>query len=287
MNNVIHHLKTSSLNSAIKIIHPNQAFFLLLFLFAGLKAFSQESTILNGKIKASSSDLEKIHVINLNLEQGSVTNKEGAFEIRARLNDTLYFSSVQFENRSIIVDAEALKNGNLVVELSERMNELAEVVIDDIKLSGYLANDIAKISTKEFERNYRLQSDLGAVIARDRELNPYERAVAGGGIRFDLLARKISDELSKSKKPQPVYSAKDIMDKSLQLVGYQFFEKQLGLAENEVTNFLYFCSEDKPKFRNIVLNNNALVLIEYFETRIDDFKNRRGDLLNRKNQLPG
>ncbi|MCP9201433.1 carboxypeptidase-like regulatory domain-containing protein [Gramella sp. GC03-9] len=278
---------SSKLNSTIKNTILNRNLVILLFLFTGLTGFAQDAVLLQGKIEAANNDLEKIHVINMNLEQGSVTNKNGEFDLRVRLNDTLYFSSVQFENRSVVVNTEMFKNGKLEVELSERMNELAEVVIDDINLSGYLANDIAKISTEKFQRNYRLQSDLGAVIARDRELNPYEQAFAGGGVRFDILARKLADKLSEDKKQQPVFSKKDIMDKSLQLVGYQFFEKQLGLTENEVSNFLYFCSEDRPKFKNIVLNNNALVLIEYFETRIEEFRDRRGKLLNQGGQIPG
>lgn len=36
--------------------------------------------------------------------------------------------------------------------LDEEINELAEVLVDDIELSGFLQSDINKISVKEVER---------------------------------------------------------------------------------------------------------------------------------------
>lgn len=109
---------------------------------ASFNFYSQESSILKGKIKANSPDIEKIHVINLSLEKGAVTDEDGDFQIFAGEEDSLYVSSVQFENKTIVVTKEMIKSKKIIINLQNRMNELAEVVIDDIKLSGYLANDL-------------------------------------------------------------------------------------------------------------------------------------------------
>lgn len=248
---------------------------------------AQDSDRLKGKVQANKGDLEKIHIINLNLEQGTVTDSEGNFEILANKDDSLYVSSVQFENKTIVVTQKMLETGSLTIALSDKINELAEVVVDDIKLSGYLANDIGKISTTDFERKYKLQTNLNTVIAKDKELNPYVKSVANGGVRLDMLAGAVMDKLANDKKTVPSYTPRQIANKSIQIVGHKFFREDLGLAENEICNFVYFCTEDVPRFKNLVINSNALVLIEYFQDKIDEFKGRRGDLLNGQNQFPG
>lgn len=101
------------------------------------------------------------------------------------------------------------------------------------------------------------------------------------------MAGVVVRKLSKDPTTNQVYSPKQIANKSLNIVGYKFFSSELGLAENEICNFLYFCVEDTPNFKNLVLNSNAFVLIEYFQERIDEFRQRRGVLLNGKDQIPG
>ncbi|MCG9972284.1 carboxypeptidase-like regulatory domain-containing protein [Christiangramia crocea] len=259
----------------------------LVILFWGFQVTAQESAIIKGKIEAETGDLEKIHVINLNLEKGSVTDVDGNFQILANISDSLYISSVQFENKTVVVTPEMLESGSLVIVLSDKINELAEVLVDDIKLSGYLASDINKISTADVERKYRLQNDLNEFIAKDREQNPYVKPISNGGIRLDKVAGAVIDKLSEDRKTTPVYTPREIANKSLQIVGHEFFREDLELQENEICNFVYFCTEDSPTFNRLVINSNAFVLIEYFQTRIEEFRDLRGEILNTSKQIPG
>ncbi|MDX1544786.1 MAG: carboxypeptidase-like regulatory domain-containing protein [Christiangramia sp.] len=267
--------------------HINSYIFILVVVLCGFQLTAQESTLLQGKVQAATGDLEKIHVINLNLEKGSVTDAEGNFQIMANKNDSLYISSVQFENKTVIVNPEMLETRSLTIVLADKINELAEVVVDDIKLSGYLASDINKISTADVERKFRLQNDLNEFIAKDREQNPYVKPIANGGIRLDKVAGAVMDKLSKDHKTTIVYTPREIANKSIQIVGHEFFRENLELEENEICNFVYFCSEDSPTFKRLVLNSNAFVLIEYFQSRIKEFRDMRGDILNSSRQIPG
>ena len=269
------------------LINTKIAFLGLLLFLAAFSAQAQEPALLNGTIKANNPNIEKIHVINLNLEKGAVTDTNGEFQILAKENDSLYISSVQFQNRTIVVSQKMLNDKAVVIELQDAVNELAEVIVDDIQLSGYLANDLSKISTADVEQKYELQNNLNAFIEKDRELNPYEKPVLNGGMRLDLIAGMVIDKLSSNSKKGPkVYSDKELANKSIQIVGYEFFREDLNLNENEVCNFLYFCTEDS-RFKRLVINDNAFVLIEYFQTRIEEFKDRRGDILNAPSQIPG
>ena len=261
--------------------------FLLISLFiTGFSTWAQDSVILSGEIEANSTNIDKIHVINLSLEKGVVTNPKGEFQIFARENDSLYVSSVQFQNTTIIVTEKMIKDQKISIQLYDDVNELAEVVIDDIKLSGNLANDLGKISITEIEEKYKLQNNLNAFIKKDRELNPYIKPVANAGIRLDKIANAVIEKLSREKEKPVNYSSREIANKSIAIVGQQFFREDLDLNENEICNFVYFCTED-TRFKRLVLNNNAFVLIEYFQTRINDFRERRGSILNSPGQIPG
>ncbi|TRO65594.1 carboxypeptidase-like regulatory domain-containing protein [Christiangramia sabulilitoris] len=268
--------------------NKNKGLLGLIFFFClvGLSAQAQESVLLKGKVEASNPDIEKIHIINLNLEKGAVTNTEGEFEIFANENDSLYVSSVQFYNTTVIVTRKMIENKSLNIQLQDKMNELAEVVIDDIKLSGHLANDLSRISITEVEKKYELQNNLNDFIRKDREMNPYEKAMSNGGIRLDKIAGAVIDKLSGDKQKPRTYTPRDLANKSIAIVGNEFFREDLDLNANEVCNFVYFCTEDSV-FRQLVLNDNAFVLIEYFQTRIEDFRQRRGSALNQSSQLPG
>lgn len=257
----------------------------MLILFSN-KSQAQEVSILKGTIKADAPDVEKIHIINLNLEKGTVTNEKGVFQIPAKENDSLYISSVQFENMTLVVSEEMIKENNLIIKLQNRMNELAEVVIDDIQLSGYLANDIGKISITEAETKNRLQQDLNTFIKKDKKVNTYGKPNPLGGININKVAGAVIDKLSKNSDAPIYYSPKELANKSILIVGHEFFREDLNLNENEICNFVYFCTED-TRFKRLVINSNALVLIEYFETKIDDFRDLRGAALNATGEIPG
>lgn len=248
--------------------------------------YAQEQVLLEGEVKADNSNIEKIHIINMNLEKGVVTDAEGKFRIFARQNDSLYVSSVQFQNKTVVVTEEMIRSMTIVINLQDRVNELAEVMIDDIKLSGHLSIDLGKISVTEVETKNMLQNNLNTFIKKDREMNPYVKPVANGGVRIDMIAGAVIDRISKNSEKPVKYSSQELANKSINIVGNEFFRETLQLNENEICNFVYFCTEDS-RFSRLVLNNNALVLIEYFENKIDDFKKHRGDALNKKHQIPG
>ncbi len=283
-------MKISNINIQFlsSINNPYKKLLSLIFLvcLTGFTAKAQDSVLLEGRVKASRPDVEKIHVINLNLEKGAVTNAEGLFQINANENDSLYISSVQFQNATIIVTKEMMETGKIEIELQDKMNELAEVIIDDIKLSGHLSNDLKKISIAKVEKKYELQNNLNEFLRKDREMNAYEKPVANGGIRIDKIAGSVIEKLSANKEKPKTYTKRELANKSIAIVGHGFFKDDLKLNENEICNFVYYCTED-VHFKRLVINNNAFVLIEYFESRINDFKEDRGSSLNINSQIPG
>ena len=124
------------------------------FLLIGFLAYSQESTIVTGKVLNAANDvpIENAHVVNLNQVKGAVTTAEGDFEIPAKVNDTLYFSYLGFKSIRVRVTNDWLKYGAVKVKMTELGIALEEVVVRPVQLTGYLEIDAKNIPIYE---NYR------------------------------------------------------------------------------------------------------------------------------------
>lgn len=125
-----------------------------LFLLFSVLAFSQESTVVKGKVLNAANDvpIENAHIVNLNQVIGSVTTEKGDFEIRANVNDTLYFSYLGFKSIRVRVTNDWLKFGEVKVKMTELGIALEEVVVSPVQLTGYLEIDAKNIPIYE---NYR------------------------------------------------------------------------------------------------------------------------------------
>ena len=113
-----------------------------------INLFSQESNVISGTILDSGTNLplENVNIVNLNQVIGTTTNKEGKFEINAIVNDTLHFSFLGFKSIKVKVTNDWIKFGtNTTIELTEMALALEEVVVYEMKLTGYLEVDIKQV----------------------------------------------------------------------------------------------------------------------------------------------
>ena len=121
-------------------------------------SFSQEqSQIVKGKVQSETSDaiLQNVHVLNLTKVKGTITNKEGEFEINAELNDTLYFSYIGYKPLKIIVTNDLIRFEENTIELTELAFALEEIIIKPYQLTGYLEIDV-KNSPVNTSTRYRI-----------------------------------------------------------------------------------------------------------------------------------
>ena len=97
--------------------------------------------------------LENVNIVNLNQVIGTSTNSEGAFQIHVKVNDTLHFSYLGFKSIKVRVTNDWLKFGSAKIELTELALALEEVVVNQLKLTGYLEVDIKQVPI--INNNYR------------------------------------------------------------------------------------------------------------------------------------
>lgn len=130
-------------------------FLFIIFLFLSANCIAQETDKVLG-VALNSSDksaLENVNIVNLNQVVGATTNKKGEFEISAKVNDTLHFSFLGFKSIKVRVTNDWIKYGSSNIELTELALALEEVVVNQLKLTGYLEVDIKQVP--DINTNYR------------------------------------------------------------------------------------------------------------------------------------
>ena len=130
-----------------------------LLFFLSLASFSQDS--LNAKLEtikgtvmnaANDKILENVNIININTVRGTVTNSNGRFNIKAHVNDTLYFSYLGFKPIQVRITQDWVDFGDVKIKMTESAIALEEVKLQDIKLTGFLEIDAKNIPIYD---NYR------------------------------------------------------------------------------------------------------------------------------------
>lgn len=110
--------------------------------------FGQDGSRVKGKIVngADEEPMENVNIVNLNQVYGTTTNIKGEFEIRAKVNDTLHLSFLGFKSIKVRVTNDWVNFGNeTTIELTELALTLEEVVVNKLKLTGYLEVDIKQV----------------------------------------------------------------------------------------------------------------------------------------------
>ena len=90
---------------------------LSLILIITSNSFAQD-TILKATVENAADDkpISSVHVINLNQVVGVITDKNGRFEIPAKINDTLYLSYLGFKSIKVRVTNDLLKFKNSKIQ---------------------------------------------------------------------------------------------------------------------------------------------------------------------------
>jgi len=122
---------------------------LIIFSFFTITVFSQEvkRIPINGKIIVASEDKEGVTVFNSSSNKGTVTDKDGYFQINVALNDVIQFGALQFKDFTVSITDKVISSKRLTVILVEEVNKLDEVVILPFDLTGNLNADLENVRT--------------------------------------------------------------------------------------------------------------------------------------------
>lgn len=131
-----------------------KALILLFLLITPLCLWAQEGEIINGVVLNDATDiaLENVNIVNLNQVVGTTTDPEGKFDLRAAVNDTLFFSYLGFKSIRVRVTNDWMKFGEVKIKMTELGIALEQVELKPVELTGYVEVDAKLIPIYD---NYR------------------------------------------------------------------------------------------------------------------------------------
>jgi len=235
-----------------------------MLIFFGTNSFSQEKCeLISGKIISSNKTVSDVHIINLNTKMGTVSNDKGEFELMISLNDTLLFSSIEYERKKIRMTGNFINYKKIVVDLIPSLNELEEIFIEG--LTGSLSYDINKVPKDTIRKHsfFLKPGDFKKALPPDLHgskkapyvgfFPPASGSIPLSDARYEAEQR-LKREISQ-KKQFPIKIKKEL--------GIAFFTENLKIPEEQIDHFLAYC-----EYRGIIdkyYNNKVLEAIEILQ----------------------
>ncbi|MCK8481256.1 carboxypeptidase-like regulatory domain-containing protein [Psychroserpens algicola] len=236
-----------------------------------------QTTSLKGKVIASS-ELGSIHVLNISAQKNTITDEQGAFEISAKQNDTILISSIQYTPQSIVVSKANIEMKFITITLSDRVNELDEVVVGKV-LTGNLLSDIENSDAKRDINFY----DVGIPGYTGKQKTQKERrlyeADAGKsiiiaplfvGINIHKILNKISGRTKKLKRIVLLEQHENCI-KSLSAEFSDILFDGYDIESGLKIDFFYYVVED-PKTLELCAAKNSLKTYEFLLKKLYEYE---------------
>lgn len=231
---------------------------------------------LSGTIIAEG-DVEGVHVLNKTSVKYTVSDANGNFNILAKANDTLVISALKYQFKEVVVTQEKLNESNIQVYLTEKVNELDEVVVGKI-LTGNIGNDIGNVELKKEPNFY----DLGipGYTGKPKTINKRKLADAdggswgyigiGAGVNLHKLLNAISGRTKKLKQRVELDEKEKCRKRMKDFYGESIFENE-EFTLGQQAEYFYFCMDD-PDFKSICQNNDPSMVVPFLEKKLKIYK---------------
>jgi len=239
-------------------------FFSICWLCTAQDFFSRS---LEGKVLHDTQGIPDVHIMNTSAGRATISDEQGAFSIEVTLGDTLMFSAVQFKRKHITVTQGLLDSKMVYVTLEEFVNELDEVVVRPYDLSGDLSRDMQQLKIGPVVS----ASTLGLPNANVKPLMQSERLLKEAtmgpfsigtltSIPFNPLINAISGRTKMLKKRVARDKKYLLTEKVRHYYPDSIFVKRLGIPENRIDDFMYYCEVDDA-WETIVASEDQIKIL--------------------------
>lgn len=237
-------------------------FCLIIFLLIGCAGFGQQIA-LQGRVM-NPTDNSGIHIFNKTSNFNTITNQRGEFTLDVGLQDTLYFSSIRYSLKEVVISAAIFNSKTLQVTLEDRINELDEVLLGN-QLSGNLLQDISGITLEE-KFNFDDVGIPGFTGTPEEKIVPIVPSL-GTATRVDLesLYKHLSGYYRKLRLQRKWDKQNNMAVTLMAYYTNDFFIDAYNIPENYIYDFVLYCIETTTIEQDFNAKNYALVL-NYFDT---------------------
>jgi len=220
----------------------------LIFIFQ--LSFSQDRVLIQGKVIYRNIDVPAANVINNTAQITTITNDNGEFQILAKVDDEIIFSSVQYIIRTVRVNEEIIRNKRLIVQINQRVRELDEVVVTPDDTDKFI--DLKEEQFKGFDYLADKSTRIQNILTDDRQVV--------NGLNFVNIFRLLSTLIdSKSEEEKINISPSEVLPFILE---ENFFKNVLNLESFQTEDFLSKLDRDE-NLKKLILEKNQFLIIDY------------------------
>ncbi|WP_054852715.1 hypothetical protein [Olleya sp. ITB9] len=250
-------------------------------LIIGLLVLLVNSTLLAQTVELSGvvtgeDNVENIHILNKTALTNATSGKQGEFKIKAKLNDTIVFTSVQYKMLVKVVTKQDVLSKTLNVTLEVFTNQLDEVFITK-PLSGNLSDDISNSTAKPKINFY----DVGIPGYQGKQKTHVQKQLyeadhgkfvyvgLGAAVNFYKLLNTITGRTKKLKQMVKLENNDALLVRLKNDLAEDFF-KTNPLDKKYHVEFFYFVQED-PLFKEKCGKSN-LEALAFFKLKLKQYK---------------
>ena len=216
---------------------------------------SQNDSIIKGKIVVANNYNDGVTIVNISNKTNTISGNGGYFVIKAKVNDTLLFSSLQFDVIKLKMTATDFGQNLLFIKMTPRSKLIEKVIITN-----------QTVITAE---------SLGLVPKGQKRYTVAERRMksGGGGIGIGGLINLFTGYGKELKRNLEIEKKEILIEKIRNQFEKAYFVKTLQIPENYIDGFLYYIGEDKKSYE--ILNSTdkymkmfklAGLAVEYLKT---------------------
>ncbi|APY07863.1 hypothetical protein BWZ20_05920 [Winogradskyella sp. J14-2] len=222
-------------------------------------------------------DVEGIHIQNKTASKYAISDEKGEFSIAAKAKDTLFISSLIYQERTLIVTSEDEKSKSIKIKLEEKVSALDKVVVGKI-LTGSLQSDLENSDAKTeinfydlgIPGNTKLPLTQNEKKLHDADGGSWGHLGLGFGVNFHKLLNKISGRTKKLKNIVELDDRDKCINKLRVYYESIIFEKDT-LAKNLRDEYFLFSQEDK-NFLNLCQEDNDIKLLEFLQQKLKAYR---------------
>ncbi|MEP5914307.1 MAG: hypothetical protein ABJ277_12610, partial [Flavobacteriaceae bacterium] len=184
----------------------------------------------------------------------TITNDDGQFVILVKKGDQLVFTAVNYQLEVVTITDEILSNNRLVVEVTEKVTELDEVIISPENQKKFL-----EVKNEDF-KGFEYEIDRGTEV----ENVAMSRTVRGmqDGINFVNIFKALFNSKKKDTEAPLELKVSEVLR---QVYDDEFFVLDLKLPQDKIDAFLIYCDNKVPS-QTLLRKENEFQLIDFLVT---------------------
>ncbi|TXN36812.1 hypothetical protein FVB32_00565 [Flagellimonas hymeniacidonis] len=232
----------------------NTILILFFSIFSGISLAQDGRQVLRGKVLYRGSNVPNENVINSTSESATITNDDGEFVILVKERDQLVFTAVNYQLEVVTITPEILQNNRLVVEVTEKVTALDEVIVSPENQKKFL-----EVKNEDF-KGFEYEIDRTTEVENVAE----SRTVRGmrDGINFVNIFKALFKAKEGDAEDKTPLKVSEVLR---QVYEDEFFVVDLKLPQDKIDAFLLYC-DDKVPSQTLLRKENEFQLIDFLVT---------------------